>query len=124
MASPQVVWQVAYDDMVSDGTMWWEYPLGIRDFINKKVEEGNHELVSLCWNWEKKNSGGSLRVSEYMLDPKKQLVYSLTSGTTERVRRVTIDPEHPGMYYALPEDMLYFESQVSEQRRCERATEQ
>lgn len=118
MASSQVVWQVAYEEMVSDGTMWWDYPLGISDFINKKVEEGSDELISFCWNWEKKDRDGSLRVSEYILDPKKQLVYSITSGTTKRVRRVTIDPEHPGMYDALPEDLTYFESQVSEQRRC------
>ena len=118
MASSQVVWQVAYDNMVSGGIMWWDYPLGISDFINKKVEEGKDELIAFCWDWGEKDRDGSLRVSEYLLDPKKQLVYSLTSGTTKRVRRVLIDPKHPGMHEALPEDVTYFESQVSEQRRC------
>ena len=113
MASAQVVWQVAYDKMVSGGIMWWDYPFEISDFINKKVQEGKDELIGFCWDWGKRDRDGCHRVSEYLLDPKKQLVYSLTSGTTKRVRRVTIDPEHPGMYEALPEDVTYFKDQVS-----------
>ena len=92
-------WQVAYEpgDVTSEGVMWWDYPDEINRYINEHLAAGDTSYIAFRWPWERKtDADGNQMVSEYVLDPVQCLVVNRETQHVRRVRRVTIDPEHPG----------------------------
>lgn len=80
----EVIWQVEYTDLVREGTMWWDMPKELSDFIDNTMHEfPNTTMISYQWNWMNKG------VAEYELDIVNYTVTNKQTNHTRRVRRVT-----------------------------------
>ena len=80
----EVIWQVEYTDLVREGTMWWDYPKELNDFIEHTMHEfPNTNMISYVWSWMNKGP------VEYELDIVNMTVTNKQTNHTRRVRRVT-----------------------------------
>ena len=78
-----MIWQVEYTDLVREGTMWWDMPKELNDFIESTMHEFPHgNKLVYQWNWMNKGP------VEYELDYKDLTVTNKQTNHTRRVRRV------------------------------------
>ena len=87
MAGPvldgEVVWQVEYDDLVGEGTVWWDLPKLINDYIEEQSKTGRNVII-YNWPWQQKDH------VIYELDTNTKEVRNTQTDHKRRVRRVLI----------------------------------
>ena len=86
MASPdftggEIIWQVAYEDLVEEGIVWWDLPKMINDFIEEQRSQGL-EMIEYNWPWQSKGD------VTYVMDTVGKKVINTQTKHTRRVRRI------------------------------------
>ena len=77
----EIIWQVAYEDLVEEGIVWWDLPKLINDFIEQERVAGR-EIIEYQWPWQNK---GHIK---YLLDTRTKEVTNTHTNHTRRVRRI------------------------------------